>query len=599
MRVADYVVRFVADRGTRDVFLLTGGGAMHLNDALALEPRLRHVCCLHEQAAAIAAEAHAKTTGAPGVVMVTTGPGGTNAITGVVGAWQDSTPLFVVSGQVKRADLSAGTGVRSMGVQEVDIVPMVQTVTKYAVTVVEPERIRYHLERAWWEMTSGRPGPVWLDIPLDVQGATVDESALEGFVAPAPTPAAPSGPTAAQMDAIIAALNAAERPVVLVGNGVRLAGAIPQFASLIDALGVPVLTTWLAIDVLPDTHPLFVGRPGGLAPRGANFAVQNADCVLVIGARLDLVLTAYSHERFARAATKIMVDIDAAEIAKMRTTIHHPVVSDARVFLELLLARRDELRSGGREPWVARCLAWKARWPIVLPEHRHESGPVSLYHFSDVMSDLLEEGTVIVSGSSGTGIEIFLHALRVKTAQRVLHTTALGAMGFGLPASVGAAIAAPSRPIVCVDGDGGFQLNVQELATIAHYRLPVKFFVLDNGGYASMRNSQKLYFGRVIGADAESGVGLPDIRRVAEAYGVRSAAITDSAQLKEQIAAVLAMDGAVVCNVTVLPEEPRAPRVSTVKREDGSMVSRPLEDLWPFLERDEFLAQMIVPPAED
>ena len=224
---------------------------------------------------------------------------------------------------------------------------------------------------------------------------------------------------------------------------------------------------------------------------------------------------------------------------------------------------------------------------------------MSLYHFSDVMSDLLEEGTVIVSGSSGTGIEIFLHALRVKTAQRVLHTTALGAMGFGLPASVGAAIAAPSRPIVCVDGDGGFQLNVQELATIAHYRLPVKFFVLDNGGYASMRNSQKLYFGRVIGADAESGVGLPDIRRVAEAYGVRSAAITDSAQLKEQIAAVLAMDGAVVCNVTVLPEEPRAPRVSTVKRDAGSMVSRPLEDLWPFLERDEFLAQMIVPPAED
>ncbi|MBX9928165.1 MAG: hypothetical protein K2X99_04555, partial [Gemmatimonadaceae bacterium] len=560
IRVADYIARFLADRGAEHVFLLPGGGAMHLNDALLGEPRLRFVCNLHEQACAIAAEAYAKTTGRPGIVMVTTGPGATNAITGVVGAWQDSTPLFIVSGQVKRADLSRGTGLRSLGVQEVDIVPMVAGVTKVAETITDPQRIRWHLERAWHEMLTGRPGPVWLDVPLDVQGAPIDPETLEGYPIAA---SAPPAPTAAAMDAIVAALNAAERPVLLLGHGVRLAGALPLLEPLIAALDIPVLCTWLALDVIPESHPRYIGRPGGLAPRGANFTIQNSDCVLAIGARLDLVLTAYAHEKFARAATKIQVDIDPAELAKMRTPIHHPVVADARLFIEALLARRDALRRSGRDAWLARCLEWKTRWPIVLPEHRHTTGPVSLYHFADVMSERAPADALIVSGSSGTGIEIFLHALRVGAGHRILHTTALGAMGFGLPAAVGAAIAAPGRPVVCVDGDGGIQLNIQELATVAYHRLPVKFFILDNDGYASIRNSQKLYFDRVLACDAQTGLGLPDIRRVAEAYGITTTSIESSERLAERVSEVLAMPGPVVCRVTVLPEEPRAPRVST------------------------------------
>jgi acetolactate synthase-1/2/3 large subunit len=596
VKLSDYVMQFLAERRARDVFVLTGGGAMHLNDSLGLEKRLSYHCLLHEQAVAIAAEAYAKTTGSPGVVMVTTGPGGLNAITGVVGAWQDSTPIFVLSGQVKRADRSAGLGVRSMGVQEVDIVEMVRSVTKYAVTILDPARIRCELERAWWEMTHGRPGPVWIDIPLDVQGAQIDENALEGFTQPTVERAQP---TQAEIDAVIAAIRKAERPVLLIGNGVRLAGALPRLGAFIDALEMPVLTTWLAIDTVPEAHRLFVGRPGGLAPRGANFTVQNSDLVLSIGARLDLVITAYSHAGFARAATKIMVDVDRAEIAKMKTTIHHPIVADAGAFIEAILARAKEVAVPRRAAWIDRCLAWKAKWPVVLPEHRHQSGPVSLYHFAEVMSEVLADNAVIVSGSSGTGIEVFLHAMHVKGSQRVLHTTALGAMGFGLPAAVGAYIAAPNRPIASVDGDGGFQMNIQELATVAHGRMPVKFFVLDNGGYASIRNSQALYFGRIVGADPSTGVAMADIGRVAEAFGIQRAAIQDSANLRGQVRSVLAIQGPVVCMVKVIPDEARAPRVSTVQKPDGSMVSRPLEDLWPFLDRDEFRAQMIVPPIDE
>jgi len=599
VRLSDYVVGFVANLGVKHVFLVPGGGAMHLNDALSRCPAIEPICNLHEQASAIAAENYSKASKHLGVCMVTTGPGATNAITGLAGAWLDSIPCLFISGQVKRADRLVSpegvhSGVRQMGVQEVDIVSIVKPLTKYAVTIDQPESIRYHLEKAIYLATTGRPGPVWLDIPIDVQAIQIDEAALQGFLPHAQSSALPD------VTAVIEALNRAERPIILAGNGIRLAHAEAEFFELLDALQVPVETTWLAIDMVPAAHPMFVGRPGGLASRGSNFAIQNSDFLLSIGSRLDRVITGYAPERFARAAEKVMVDIDPAELAKMGDSIHHKICCDAGDFIRALLAHRSEIRPRDRSPWLQRCRQWKTRYPIVTAEHRNPSGLVSVYHFSEVLSSELKENDYIVSGSSGSGIELFLFALDVKPGQRVFHTTALGAMGFGIAASIGVCLAGGRRNVVCVDGDGGFQFNIQELETVRRLNLPIKFFVLNNDGYASIRISQTAFFGEPrIGCDAKTGQTLPDVRKVAEAYGLTSTAIYDQTSLQAEVRRVLAMPGPVVCDVHVIPEEVRAPRLASVQRPDGSFVSKPLEDLAPFLERAEFLENMIIPPLAD
>ena len=409
MKLSDYVMETVASQGVKHVFMLPGGGAMHLNDSLGRTAGLEFVCNLHEQAAAIAAEAYAKVTGGLGVAQVTTGPGATNALTGVVGAWQDSTPCLFISGQVKRADMKGASGVRQMGVQEVDIVSIVSSVTKYAVTVTDPSSIRFHLEKALHLARAGRPGPVWIDIPLDVQAATIEPSELPGFQR---EPTLPPPSFERDVARCIELLNEAERPVLLVGNGVRLARAESRLEEFVSLLSLPVLTTWLAIDLIADDHPLFAGRPGAVAPRGANFTLQNSDFLLVLGARLDLVLTAFSHERLARAARKVMVDVDAAEIAKMKTTIDVPVCADAGEFMTEVQRQSHAIRRVDRSAWIARTQSWKAQYPLISDEHRDPGKPISVYHFADVVSDVLEDGAIIVSGSSGAGIEIFLLALR-------------------------------------------------------------------------------------------------------------------------------------------------------------------------------------------
>jgi acetolactate synthase-1/2/3 large subunit len=595
MKLSDYVMSVIADQGVKHVFMLPGGGAMHLNDSLGRCEAIEYVCNLHEQASAIAAEAYAKTTGNLGVTLVTAGPGGTNAITGLVGAWQDSTPCLFISGQVKRADLKGDSAVRQMGVQEVGIVPIVSSVTKYAITVTDPSSIRYHLEKALYLARSGRPGPVWIDIPLDVQAATIDPTALPGF-----EPELSHGSVLVdQVAHAIQLLNEATRPVLLLGNGVRLSGAYALVRPFVESLQIPVLTTWLGIDLIEDDHPLFVGRPGAVAPRGANFALQNSDFLLTVGARLDLVITAYSHERLARAATKVMVDIDAAELSKMRTPIELSIQADAKDFISETIRQRDRIVRPDRSAWHRRCSDWKARYPIVLPEHRDPSNGLSVYYLAEVVSDLLQPGDTLVSGSSGAGIEIFLLAFQVKPQQRVLHTTALGAMGFGLPAAIGACLARERAPTLCVDGDGGFQLNIQELATVQRLGLPIKFLVLSNDGFSSIRTSQNQWFGNLVAADSTSGLTLPNVRAVAQAYGIQSALIESSTDLHGQLRALLAMPGPVVCEVMTIPDETRAPRVNSVQKPDGSMVSRPLEDLWPFLDRIEFASNMIVPMLED
>lgn len=608
-KLADSMMHFVADQGVRHVFLVTGGGAMHLNEALARCKALEPVCNSHEQASAICAEAYAKATNHLGVAMVTTGPGGTNAVTGVAGAWLDSTPVLFISGQVKRPDRmfdrdGKPLGMRQLGVQEVDIVSIVRPITKYAVTVLDPNTIRYHLEKAVYLATTGRPGPVWIDVPLDVQASPLDNfAALRGF-----NPAAENEKAFKNTDAdlkeqvrqTIAALNNSERPLLFAGNGIRLSRAEKEFHELRKLLNIPIAATWCAADLVPSDEPLYVGRPGSVAARGANFALQNCDFLLAIGVRLDFAITGYAPDKLAREAHKIVVDIDPAELKKLEPHVEQPVCADARAFLMEILRQREAIRPRDRSSWDSRCAEWKNRYPVVTEEHRNPDTQVSIYHLAEVIGAETKPDDQLVSGSSGAGIEIFLLACPTRTGQRIYHTAGLGSMGFGLPMSIAVCLAAGRRQTICVDGDGGFQFNIQELETVARLNLPIKFFVLNNDGYASIRASQKNYFGQAsIGCDQRTGLTVPNLKKIADAYGIQSAAIRDQRNLRDDVRRVLDTPGPVLCDVHVIPDETRAPRLSSVQRPDGSLVSRPLEDLWPFLSREEFLENMIVTPIQD
>ncbi len=607
-KLSDYLVQFVADQGVKHVFLVTGGGAMHLNESLSRCKGLEPVCNSHEQASAICAEAYAKATNSLGVAMVTTGPGGTNAVTGVAGAWLDSTPVLFISGQVKRPDRMFDAegkplGMRQLGVQEVDIVSIVRPITKYAVTVLDPYSIRYHLEKAVYLARTGRPGPVWIDVPLDVQAFPLDDvSALKGFD-PAEDASGDAGATADLVEQVrqtITALNKAERPLLFAGNGIRLARAEKEFHELRKLLNIPIAATWCAADLVPSDEPLYVGRPGSVAARGANFALQNCDFLLAMGVRLDFAITGYAPDKLAREAHKVVVDIDAAELGKLHPHIEQPVHADARAFLTELLRQREAIRPRDRSGWDARCANWKTRYPVVTEEHRDPTTQVSIYHLAEVIGTETDAKDQLVSGSSGAGIEIFLLACPTRTGQRIYHTAGLGSMGFGLPMSIAVCLAAGGRQTICVDGDGGFQFNIQELETVARLKLPIKFFVLNNDGYASIRASQKNYFGQEsIGCDESTGLTVPNLAKIASAYGIKSALIEDQKSLRRDVRAVLDTPGPVLCDVHVIPDETRAPRLSSMQKPDGTFVSRPLEDLWPFLDREEFLSNMIVAPLQD
>lgn len=599
IKLSDYVFEFVADLGVKHVFMLPGGGCMHLVDSLGRSKRLGYTCFLHEQGAAIAAEAYGQYTNLPGVALVTTGPGGTNAVTAVASAWLDSTPMIVISGQVKRADLKGDRGVRQMGFQEIDVVSMAQPITKYAVTVMDPARIRFEIEKCAKLATTGRPGPVWIDIPLDIQGAAIDLAELEGY-APAGDEASVRTADPSQVAKAIELLNRAERPALLVGNGVRLANATGDFDEALRVLDIPVLATWKAIDLIEDAHPRYAGRPGSIGQRGANFTQQNSDFLLVLGARLDLGQTGYEHKSFARAAHKVVVDIDPAEIKKLDMTIDVPVVADAGSFLRELLRQRDKIVARDRAPWLERCRAWRDAYPVVQPEYFRDQGGVNHYVLLDVLSEAVTERDVFVPGSSGACSEATMQALRVKRGMRVFNSEGLGPMGFGISAAIGGCIASGGRRTLCVDGDGGFVMNIQELETLRRLHLPVKIFVLDNKGYASIRSTQNRYFGGNLVASGESsGLTLPNVTRVAQAFGLRTVQISDASHVHERVAQALSGDDPVIVEVTVPPTQETRPRLMSRQRADGSFVSKPLEDLYPFLDREEFRRNMLIPVLDD
>lgn len=596
MKLSDFVVEFIAQQGVKHVFMLPGGGAMHLNDSLGRNKKIEYICTLHEQAAAIAADAYAQYTNNLGVVQVTTGPGGTNTLTGLVASWLDSIPVLYVSGQVKTADLRtkrhAKAHVRQMGFQEVDIIGMVENVTKYAMTVTDPESIQYHLQKAVYLAKHGRPGPVWIDIPLDIQAAEIDVKKLKSF-----DPKELNEPVvdlSKDVQKAIEMLNTAKRPVILVGNGVRLSGGLNLFLDLIQHLQIPVMTTWKAADFLPENDPLFIGRPGAVGQRGANFVQQTADLILVLGARLDLGQTAYNHKNFAPKAKKILVDVDAKEISKMETEIHLPVIADAKLFLEALLKNKNKLQVTPKA-WLKKCQDLKKKYPVLLPEYFKQKKYVNDYVLLKALSDAMTKNDLLVPGSSGACSERSSQAFEMKKGLRFINSQALGSMGFGIAQAIGACIASGKKRTVSIEGDGGFIMNVQELELVRRMKLPIKFFILNNNGYVSIRTTQINYFNKnFVASTPKSGLTLPDYKKIALAFGLPYVQLKDQKNIQKKIKDILKSKGPVICEVMIAPDQITQPRVSSKKLPDGKMMSMPMEDLWPFLDREEFEENMKV-----
>lgn len=598
IKLSDFVIQFIADQGVRHVFLVPGGGAMHLVDSLGKCENLGSVCNLHEQASAIAAEAYARVTNNLGVALVTTGPGGTNAITGVAGAWLESTPCLFISGQVKRADMKRDIGVRQLGPQELDIVTIVQSITKYAVTVTDPLTIRYHLEKSLFLAREGRKGPVWIDIPLDVQASQIYPNSLMGFQKKRNQQK--TNELHLAISQIIALLNLSERPVLLLGNGIRLAGGEKTILDLVKALNIPTMTTWMGTDLLSDEHPLFFGKPGIIASRGANFIIQNSDCFVSIGARLDPAVIGFDRTKFARQAKKIIIDIDKAEIAKLCIPIDLSIVADAKMVIDEFLTQKNSIKQNYRVKWFDYCKTVKRKYPVVLPEYWDQKKYVNTFVLSSILSDELNDNDLIIPGSSGAGIDAFWLAFRVKKGQRLFSTGGLGAMGFGLPAAIGGCLASGGKRTISIDGDGGFQLNIQELETVARLNLPIKFFIINNNGYASIRSMQQNHFkGHLVACDESSGLSLPDIKKQAKAYEIKAFQLKNQKDIISKVRDILNLPGPIICEVLTDPDQGISPRSSSVVRSDGSIVSKPLEDLWPFLNRQEFLDNMLIPPIEE
>jgi acetolactate synthase-1/2/3 large subunit len=601
IRVADYIARTLADKGVRHVFMVAGGAAMHLNDSFGQEKRIHIICNHHEQACAMAAEGYARVTGKVGVINVTSGPGGINALNGVFGAWMDSIPMLILSGQVKRETLMATyrlPGLRQLGDQEADIISMVKGITKYAVLVEDPRTIRHHLEKALHLATSGRPGPCWLDIPVDVQSSLIDESTLGPYDPSADTLRWDRALVTDRCREIIKRLERSPRPVIMAGSGIRHAHAVEIFDTVIHKLAIPVTTAWTH-DIIASDDPVFCGRPGTIGDRAGNLAVQNSETLLVVGSRLNIRQVGYNWPAFARNAYKIQVDIDAAELNKPTVKPDLPVHCDARVFLEELSWQLD---TAGWDPkrhaaWLSWCKERLARYPVVLPKHRVFNGRINPYHFMEVLFQELADGDIVVSGNASACIMAF-QAARLKKGQRLISNSGAASMGHDLPASLGAAVAAEGRRVICLAGDGSIQLNIQELQTIAHHRLPVKVFILNNDGYLSIRTTQTNFFGRLVGESPRSGVSFPDMVKVGGAYGLPSFRI-ERVDLEAAIRRALETPGPVLAEVMLDPAQSFEPRISSKQLPDGRIVSAPLEDMYPFLDRTELLDNLLIPPMED
>ena len=600
IRLADYVADFLVENGITHCFTVTGGGAMHLNDALGHKEGLHCVYNHHEQACAIAGEAYARINNKIAAVCVTTGPGGTNAITGVVGGYLDSIPMLVLSGQV-RYDTSArgmGLNIRAGGDQEFDITKAVASMTKYCEMIEDPKRIRYALEKALYLATHGRPGPCWIDIPVNYQGCFIETDELIAYSPEEDEAALAPKVTDEVLDDVIEKIKNAKRPVFYAGNGIRLAGAFETFKKIVPMLNMPVVTGWDNIDMMADADPLYVGRGGIMGDRAGNFAVQNADLVLAVGNRLSIRQVGYNWQTWARAAHVIMVDVDAEELKKPTLHVETPVHADALDFLsalaEKISADKPLVDENG---WQEKCREWKKNYPVVMQKHFDDKRDTNVYAFIKSLSTRLPEGYVTVVGN-GSACVVGSHGYEIKDGQRFIINSGAASMGYDLPAAVGVCEALGKAEIVCVTGDGSIQMNLQELQTILTNRLPIKIFVINNDGYHSIRQTQTNIFGHhtKVGIGPESGdLSFPDLSKLAAAYGYPYAACRSNDELCDTLDAAFSTEGAFIAEIFVSPEQIFEPKSATKRLEDGTLVSPPLEDLAPFLPREELEKIMIIP----
>lgn len=604
IRVSAFIARYLAERGFAACFTVTGGGAMHLNDAIGRSEVIRSYYLHHEQACAMAAEGYARTTGSPALVSVTSGPGSTNAVTGVLGAWLDSVPMLVLSGQMKTETTLASTPIplRQLGFQEFNIIDSVRGMTKYAAMITDARYVSYHLDRAMHEMNAGRKGPVWLDIPLDIQAATIDPDAQIRYPLSVPEhlPAYVRRINPALVEQVVERVNGASSPVLMVGYGVRMSNAWPDFLAAVETLKIPVVTEWNANDLIWDRHPYFAGRPGTIGDRGGNFVVQNADCLLTIGCQLSIRQISYAWQNFARDAFVIGVNPEPEELIKPTIRTDLPIVADVGDFLRALAASGLASTHGPDTAWYRWCKDVNARHPVVAPD-RPARRQVEVYRFFDRLSSALAEGDQVVL-ANGAACVAGLQALRIKAGQRVFTNAGASSMGYAIAAAVGVAAAGDTAAqLICVEGDGSIQMNLQELQTIVHHVLGIKLFWLNNGGYQSIKQTQKAMFNAkergYCGADADSGISFPSAERIAAAYGLPFFRIAQPADLDATLDAVLRAEGPLLCEVVTDPEEEFQPKLQSRLLPDGTFVTPSLEDMYPFLPRDEFESIRFSPPA--
>lgn len=597
IRVADYVADFLVNNGISDVFSVTGGGAMHLNDALGKKQGLTCLYNHNEQASSTAAESYARLTNKIAAVCVTSGPGGTNAITGVLGGWLDSIPMLILSGQVKYETTvrSTGLSLRQYGDQEFDIAKCVSTMTKFSAMVIDPNSIRYHLEKSLYLATHGRPGPCWLDIPLNVQAAMIDEEDLVAYDPEEDKNELPPMVTDTSIQTILEKIRLAKRPVLFAGTAIRSSGSSDAFLQLVDLLGIPVVTAFNAHDAIPSDHPLFAGRPGTIGDRPGNYAFQNADLLLILGCRMNIRQIGYYWETVAREAYKIMVDIDAEEFKKPSFSPDMPVHADVKDFISKMNEALSDVTMTPKEEWIRWCQERKDKYPVVQKDYWTLTSQVNPYCFMDVLSNNLSENEVIIAANATACICSF-QAIQIKPGQRLYSNSGAAQMGYDLPAAIGASVAIGNKQVICLAGDGSIQMNLQELETIAFNRLPIKIFVLNNHGYHSIRQTQTNFFGvPLVGCEPENGVGFPDMKKIAYAYDMPFLRCESHDTLNEMVSGTLSQSGPAICEIMLTPEQPFAPRSSSKRLPDGRIVSRPLEDLAPFLDRDEYKDNMIIP----
>lgn len=597
MKLSDYVIDYIAKLGTKHIFVVAGGACVHLLDSIDKNKNIRHICVQHEQAGAMAADAYSRFGPGIGVALATSGPGATNLITGICGAWFDSIPALYLTGQVNLSETRGKTGARQIGFQETDIVELVRPITKFAKMVTNPDDIKYFLDKAIYEAYAGRPGPVLLDIPLNIQHAEINPKKLRGFLPPRKS--LPNLELKRGVKNSILLIKKAARPAVLVGAGVKISGAEKEFRSLVEKLGYPVVCSWGAIDVFPHKHPLFVGQIGIYGNRGANFLIQNADLILSVGSRLDTRQVSNNAKSFGRAAKKIVVDIDKRELFKKRVIPDVAIAADAKDFTLAMLKASKKISKTNIKDWLARAREWKTKYPACPLEYHNDRESVNPYVFIKTLSGELGENDV-VTVDIGAVMAWTMQAIEIKGDQRLFSQFGHAAMGYGLPAAIGAAFATGRNKIICIAGDGGMQINIQELQTVARHKLPIKIFVLNNNSYGMVRQFQDKYFeGRHTGTVPRGGYSSPDFVKIAKAYGIAAENIKNHKNMREKIRRILSMKKAALCNIIIKEDQKIIPKLEARRLKGGRYVSKPLEDQWPYLPREEFRANMIIPPLNE